>query len=99
MSTDRWLPRLLHPPLQRAWPSRPQLLSRHGSRRKSPLGNPILSQLVESEAPSHPEARALLAWVLSPPVAVVLMSGLGLGLARAWRAGLRRPPAQPVRPR
>jgi hypothetical protein len=34
---------------------------------------------------------ALLAWALSPPVAVMLMSGLGLwAYARAWRAGLRR---------
>jgi hypothetical protein len=34
---------------------------------------------------------ALLAWALSPPVAVMLTSGLGLwAYARAWRAGLRR---------
>ena len=34
---------------------------------------------------------AVLAWALSPPVAVMLMSGLGLwAYARAWRAGLRR---------
>ncbi len=34
---------------------------------------------------------ALLAWALSPPVAVMLTGGLGLwAYARAWRAGLRR---------
>lgn len=34
---------------------------------------------------------ALLAWLLSPPVAVLLMSGLGLAAyAKAWRGGLRR---------
>jgi hypothetical protein len=34
---------------------------------------------------------ALLAWTLSPPIAVMLTSGLGLwAYARAWRAGLRR---------
>jgi hypothetical protein len=34
---------------------------------------------------------ALLAWLFSPPVAVLLMSGLGLvAYVRAWRGGLRR---------
>ena len=33
---------------------------------------------------------ALLAWALSPPVAAMLMSGLGLwAYRRAWRQGLR----------
>jgi hypothetical protein len=34
---------------------------------------------------------ALLAWAVTPPLAVMLMSGLGLwAYTRAWRAGLRR---------
>lgn len=34
---------------------------------------------------------ALLAWVLGPPIAVMLMSGLGLwAYANAWRQGLRQ---------
>jgi hypothetical protein len=34
---------------------------------------------------------ALLAWLFSPPVAVLLMSGLGLiAYRKAWRGGLRR---------
>lgn len=34
---------------------------------------------------------ALIAWVLGPPVAVLLMSGLGLwAYATAWRQGLRQ---------
>jgi hypothetical protein len=34
---------------------------------------------------------ALLAWVLRPAAAVMLMSGLGVwAYTRAWRAGLRR---------
>ncbi len=34
---------------------------------------------------------ALLAWLLSPPVAVLLMSALGLAAyLKAWRGGLRR---------
>jgi hypothetical protein len=34
---------------------------------------------------------ALIAWVFGPPLAVVLMSGLGLwAYGRAWQRGLRR---------
>ena len=34
---------------------------------------------------------ALLAWLVSPPVMVMVMSGLGLwAYGRSWRAGLRR---------
>jgi hypothetical protein len=34
---------------------------------------------------------ALIAWVITPPAAVVWLSSLGLwGYARAWRAGARR---------
>jgi len=34
---------------------------------------------------------ALIAWAITPPAAVVWLSGLGLwGYGRAWRAGARR---------